>query len=196
MEGHVHIEEGGMARSSRTPSRAWLCIALTLSIALVTAGCGTASTPSRVAASTATPAATAPRASTAPSATPGSLSMATAPATVEPCPEPPPAEMDPAPGPDARIPEPATLQRMETFSTDFPQKLAVADGSIWTANEFLDTVTRVDATTAKVTSIRVPVGLGPQGIAEAADAIWAAGAGGLVRIDPRSNAVDPRVVGC
>jgi len=38
--------------------------------------------------------------------------------------------------------------------------------------------------------------LGPQRITEAGDAVWAAGAGGLVRIDTKSNAVDPRVAGC
>ena len=182
-----------MARSSRTLSRAWLCIAVTLSIALVTAGCGTASTPSRVASSTPSPASTA---TSAPSASPNSLSMATAPRTVEPCPDAPAAKMDPEPGPEATIPKPATLQRMEAFSTDFPQGLAVAAGSIWTANEFLDTVTRIDATTGNVTTIRVAPGFGPQRVAEAADAIWVAGAGGLVRIDVTSNAVDPRVAGC
>jgi streptogramin lyase len=85
---------------------------------------------------------------------------------------------------------------MEGFSTDFPQGLAVADGSIWTANESLDTVTRIDANSGDVTSIRVAPGFGPQRVAEAGDAVWAAGDGGLVRIDVKSNAVDPRVAGC
>jgi streptogramin lyase len=122
--------------------------------------------------------------------------MDTAPRHVEPCPDQPPAQMEREPGPEATIPEPANLQRMEAFSTDFPQGLAVAAGSIWTANEFLDTVTRIDAATGKVTTIRVAPGFGPQRIAEAAEAVWAGGRGGLVRIDADSNAIDPRVAGC
>jgi len=192
-----------MAQSSRTASRAWFGIAMALSVALVSSACNTANTASQVAA-----ASTAVTASPAPSATPAStkslasssapriVSMDTAQRKVEPCPEPPAAVIDPDPGPEATIPRPTTLERMEGFSTDFPQWLAVAGGSIWTANEFLDTITRIDATTGMITTIRVDPGLGPQRVAEAADAVWAAGAGGLVRIDVKSNAVDPRVAGC
>ncbi len=122
--------------------------------------------------------------------------MDTAPRTVEPCPEPPKEPIDPKPGPDVTIPRPSTLRRMEAFTTDFPQRLAVAAGSIWTANENIDAVTRIDAPTGNVTVISMPPGLGPQRVAEAGNAMWASGAGGLVRIDTDSNVVDPRITGC
>ena len=47
-----------------------------------------------------------------------------------------------------------------------------------------------------MTPIKVPSGLGPQRIVAAGDAVWSAGAGGLVRIDPETNAVEPRISGC
>jgi len=85
---------------------------------------------------------------------------------------------------------------MEAVSTDFPQRLAVAAGSIWTANEHIDAVTRIDATTGRVTMLSVPPGLGPQRVTEAGNAMWASGAGGVVRIDTATNVVDPRIAGC
>ena len=124
------------------------------------------------------------------------VSSETAPFEVASCPDRPAAPTGIESGPDATIPKAPVLKRMEAFSTDFPQGLAVAAGSIWTANENLDTITRIDATTGDVTSIKVAPGLGPQAVVEAADSVWSAGAGGLVRIDVESNAVEQRVSGC
>jgi streptogramin lyase len=78
---------------------------------------------------------------------------------------------------------------METYATDFPQDLVIAFDSVWTANESVDTVTRIDPTSGKVTAIQVQPGLGPQSIEAAGGAIWTAGAGGMDRVDPATNSV-------
>ena len=84
---------------------------------------------------------------------------------------------------------------MDTFATDFPQDLAIAFDSVWTANESIDTVTRIDPTSGKVTAIQVEPGLGPQSLEAAGGAIWTAGAGGIDRIDPATNSVTSHVDG-
>jgi len=81
---------------------------------------------------------------------------------------------------------------METFTTDFPQRFAIVFDSVWTTNENLDTVTRIDPKTGKVTTIQVTAGVGPQSITAAGDAVWASGGGGIVSINPTTNAVTSR----
>ena len=188
-----------MARTSRHPGGARIGAAA-LALVLVSAACGTGAVqPAAVVVSqapsvSAAPATPSPKATLSPSAK--ATSGGTAPFEVPSCPDPAPAPTNIEAGPDATIPKPAVLKRLEAFSTDFPQGLAVVAGSVWTANESLDTVTRVDATTGDVTAINVAPGLGPQRIVDAAGAVWSAGAGGLVRIDVDSNTVDQRVSGC
>ena len=87
------------------------------------------------------------------------------------------------------------LTPMDTVATDFPQDLAIAFDSVWTANESVDTVTRIDPTSGKVTAIQVQPGLGPQSLEAAGGAIWTAGAGGVDRIDPVTNSVTSHVDG-
>ena len=102
----------------------------------------------------------------------------------------PPAS--PTSGPTATSPTnvgPIKLTPMETFATDFPQDLVIAFDSVWTANEFVDTVTRIDPGTGDVTEISVDPGLGPQSLEAAGGAIWTRGGGGINRIDPETNAV-------
>jgi len=81
------------------------------------------------------------------------------------------------------------LTPLKSFATSFPQDIVLRFGSVWTANEEVDTVTRIDVMQDIVTAIKVDPAIDPQRIAASADAIWAAGKGGLVRIDPRTNAV-------
>jgi streptogramin lyase len=82
---------------------------------------------------------------------------------------------------------------METFATDFPQGLVIAFDSVWTANEFVDTVTRIDPASGEVTEIKASAGVGPQRIVATGDSIWTAGAGGVDRIDPATNLVSSHI---
>jgi len=188
-----------MAPSSRIRAGAWRGAAA-LSLVLICAACDTGTAPSQaIAARTAQPASAAPSATTATSTQSRSstaISSEASPFHVASCPPPekPPSGIDT--GPDVTITKPVALRPMEAFSTDGPQGLAVVAGSVWTANESLDTVTRIDAASGEVTSIKVDPGIGPQWVVEAAGAVWSAGAGGLVRIDVESNSVDQRVSGC
>ena len=94
-----------------------------------------------------------------------------------------------SPAVDAVIPEPVKLDPMDAFATDFPQRFAIAFDSLWTANERVDTVTRVDPKSDGVLAVNVGAGVGPQSITADENAIWASGAGGIVRIDPLTNDV-------
>ncbi len=139
-----------MAPSSRFASVARLG-ATALSLVFATAACGTGSAPSQAivapAALSVSASPSAPSATSTASASSSGIPIKSAPFEVPSCPDPPPAPPVWETGPDTTIPEPAALNRMEAFPTDFPQGLAVAAGSVWTANEFLDTVTRIDAAT-------------------------------------------------
>jgi sugar lactone lactonase YvrE len=67
--------------------------------------------------------------------------------------------------------------------------VAAGGGSLWVVNANYDRVTRVDAARAKVvTSIAVPVEI-PFGAVVGKGAVWVAGAGKVVRIDPATNRV-------
>jgi len=105
----------------------------------------------------------------------------------------------PAAVPNVPIPNATPLSQLEAYATDFPQGLVAAFDSIWTTNENLDTVTRIDPTLTRVTAIHVGAtgepAVGPQRIAATGSSIWAAGGGGLVRIDPATDAVVTRVSG-
>jgi len=90
-------------------------------------------------------------------------------------------------------PAPVTLAPMETFATDFPQGVLIAFDSVWTANEFVDTVTRIDPASGEVTEIKATPGLGPQRLAAAGDSIWTSGAGSVDRIDPATNSVTSHI---
>jgi hypothetical protein len=85
--------------------------------------------------------------------------------------------------------ETVALNPMDRFATDFPQDLVIAFDSVWTANESIDTVTRIDPRSGEITAIQVEPGLGPQSVEAAGGAIWTAGAGGIDRIDPATNSV-------
>ena len=186
------------------PSSQFLLVArlgaTVLSLVFATAACDTGSAPSQAIVAPAALVASAVPSAATPTSTPSpssrAISSEAAPFQVASCSPPtkPPSGIET--GPDVTIPRLATLTPMEAFSTDNPQGLAVADGSVWTANESLDTVTRIDVTPGEVTSISVAPGIGPQWVVEAAGAVWSAGAGGLVRIDVENNAVDQRVSGC
>jgi glutamine cyclotransferase len=90
-------------------------------------------------------------------------------------------------------PVPVALDPMESFATDFPQGLVIAFDSVWTANEFVDTVTRIDPASGDVTEIKTTPGLGPQRIVAAGDSIWTSGAGSVDRIDPATNSVSSHI---
>jgi len=87
------------------------------------------------------------------------------------------------------------LNPMESFATDFPQGIAIAFDSVWTTNEFLDTVTRIDPATGDVTTIRTPAGSGPQDLEIVGGSMFAAGGGGLFEIDPATNQATRRADG-
>ena len=106
----IHIEEDAMTQSSRTASRAWYGIAMTLSIALVSSACDTAALPSRAASTRRNGVAgafgdSAPSTTPAPSPPRRPSAMDTAQRKVEPCPEAATAQIDPKPGPEATIPQ-------------------------------------------------------------------------------------------
>jgi hypothetical protein len=92
-------------------------------------------------------------------------------------------------------PVPESLQPIHRFPMKFPQDIVVAFGSVWTTNEFLDAVTRIDPTTGRTITIDVGAGVGPSSIEEAGGAIWVGGNEAIVRIDPTTNSVGPRVRG-
>ena len=144
-------------------------VALVSSLALIGSGCGGG------------PAASAP-------ATNASTSQAPSPmTTIAPSPSAAPTSgivLHGAPGP-----VPVALKPMETFATDFPQSLVIAFDSVWTANEFVDTVTRIDPSSGEVTEIKATPGLGPQRLVAAGDSIWTSGSGSVDRIDPETNSV-------
>jgi len=181
---------------TRIPAASRLCVAA-LSLAFASSACGSAAAPATSAATqrpVATPVASpiAPAATAAPTTTASAAALTVARA----CPH--PAVVPPSAGstPDASIPKPVTIHQLEAISTDYPQGLVVGAGSIWTANENIDTVTRIDPTSGLATSIKVAPGVGPQRIVIAGDAVWAAGAGGLVRVDPATNDATLEIQGC
>lgn len=88
---------------------------------------------------------------------------------------------------------PVALTPMDRFHTDFPQDLVIDFDAVWTANENIDTVTRIDPGSGEVTSIKVTPGLGPQTIEAAGDSIWTSGTGGIDRIDPATNSVTSHI---
>jgi hypothetical protein len=105
----------------------------------------------------------------------------------------PPASATSTPVPglaDAVIPDATALKPQEKYTTDFPQGLLAAFDSLWTANEHLDTVTRIDPNTGRIIAIHVTPGLGPQSMAETDTAIWVAGGGGIDRINSATNGID------
>ena len=90
-------------------------------------------------------------------------------------------------------PAPVVLTPMDRFPTDFPQDLVIAFDSVWTANEHIDTVTRIDPRSSEVTAIKVTRGLGPQTVEAAGGSIWTSGKGGIDRIDPETNLVTSHI---
>jgi streptogramin lyase len=67
--------------------------------------------------------------------------------------------------------------------------VAAGGGSVWAVNANYDAVTRIDIATKKVVAtVPVPVEI-PFGIAVGKGAVWVAGAGKVVRIDPATNRV-------
>ena len=75
-----------------------------------------------------------------------------------------------------------------------PVAVTYAFGSIWVANTFDGTISRID-TKKNVVVGTIPVGGSPLGVAAAGGRLWAAdgAAGRLVAIDPATNLVDRRV---
>jgi hypothetical protein len=65
--------------------------------------------------------------------------------------------------------------------------LDIAFGALWSTNEFLDAVTRVDGTTFEPRTISLDAGFSPQEAEPFADSIWVSGTGGLVRLDPATG---------
>jgi hypothetical protein len=179
----------------RVPFGARLGIAIAPVIVGI-AACAAAAAPIETSPAPRTPAATTVPAASAPAGSPSPTS------TMDPAASAPAGASSPATVsnvPDAPIPPATSLTQLEAYATDFPQGLAIAFDSIWTTNEQLDTVTRIQPTSGRVTAIHVGAtgepAIGPQGIAAAGNSIWAAGAGGLVRIDPDTNAVTARING-
>ena len=79
-----------------------------------------------------------------------------------------------------------------------PRAIAVADGSVWVANELAATVLEIDAATAK--AIGQPIGLGsaPTGIAIGAGSIWVTSmdADRIYRINPAQGRVAATIETC
>ena len=144
-------------------------VALVSSLALIGAACGGSSAASAPATDAGASSAPSPTTSLTPSAS----AAATSGVVVHGAPGPVPVAMNP----------------METYATDFPQSLVIAFDSVWTANEFVDTVTRIDPASGDVTEIKASAGVGPQRLAAAGGSIWTGGAGGIDRIDPLTNVV-------
>ena len=93
----------------------------------------------------------------------------------------------PVPGPAA--PQPIELQPINTFHTNFPQDIVVAFGSVWTTNEFRDSVTRIDPTTEQVVTIDVGADTRPGSIEAAGNTLWVGGDNAILGIDPTTNTV-------
>ncbi len=97
-------------------------------------------------------------------------------------------ELDPETGAvEARVPvTPRTPPRHGIVDTWW---VAAGEGSLWVVNANYDVVTRVDAARAKVVaSVAVPVEI-PFGVVAGKGAVWVAGEGKVVRIDPRTSRV-------
>jgi hypothetical protein len=90
-------------------------------------------------------------------------------------------------GSGAASPSGTPLRPAETIAVEGPMDLDIAFGAIWTTNEFLDAVTRVDGTTFEPRSISLGAGFSPQEAEPFADSIWVSGQGGLVRLDPANG---------
>ena len=161
-----------MDGKSKWRGRAVLVV-LGSSLALIGSGCGGNPAASAPAADPSASRAPSPMTSIAPSASAAATSG---------------VALHGAPGP-----APVTLAPMETFATDFPQGVLIAFDSVWTANEFVDTVTRIDPASGEVTEIKATPGLGPQRLAAAGDSIWTSGAGSVDRIDPATNSVTSHI---
>jgi streptogramin lyase len=81
------------------------------------------------------------------------------------------------------------LQPNDTIHVSFPQDLALAGDAIWTVNEFIGAVTKIDPARGTADIIRLPKGVGPQGLEATDDTVWVAGQRGLVRIDASTGEV-------
>jgi streptogramin lyase len=88
------------------------------------------------------------------------------------------------------------LEPLETFTMSLPQDLVIASGSVWTTNEAVNTVSRIDTASGKVQAIDLRPGFDPQRLELAAGGIWTTGAGedgsagGLARIDPATQKIE------
>jgi virginiamycin B lyase len=69
--------------------------------------------------------------------------------------------------------------------------VATGAGAVWQTDFDRDTVVRIDPVDGKVTSIPLPVGSAPEGVAVTANAVWVADhhAGAITRVDPATNSV-------
>jgi streptogramin lyase len=88
--------------------------------------------------------------------------------------------------------DPQTNTASGPFSSVESQDIGVGEGSVWASNWAEDAVRRLDATTGKETAVvKLPAGSAPEGIVDAAGAIWVAThhGGTVVRIDPATNRV-------
>jgi hypothetical protein len=87
------------------------------------------------------------------------------------------------------------LQPAETIHVDEPQDVEVAFDAIWSTNEFIDAVTRIDGATFEPRTIPLGAGFAPQEIEPFDGSMWVAGVGGLLRLDPSNGEAIARING-